>query len=486
MTPEDELIRLRQENADLREQVKRLPLLEESVRKLSEQVKTLQERLVKDSHNSHVPPSSDRFARQKKTRSQRKRSGKKPGGQAGHNGHHLALSASPDETIVHPVERCVSCQTDVRAIAVRAIERRQVVDAPPARLHITEHQAERKCCPHCHAETRASFPSEVSAPVQYGTGLGALAVYLVTSHLLPFKRAAEILSDLLGTHMSEGTIRQLCRRCADALRPIERQIKIALRQSPVIHQDESGLYVAGKRLWMHVTSTAKLTHYLVHAKRGTEALDANGILPGYQGTSVHDGWAAYEGYGCHHALCNVHLLRDLIFVEDTTKQPWVCNMQTLLLDLKTLTDEARAAGMAALVPDVLAQAHTRYHQVLQAGERAHPPPPTDATPKRRGRRKQSAARNLLDRLTKHEDAVLAFVHDLRVPFDNSQAERDIRMLKVQQKISGCFRSFDGALDFCCLRGYLSTLRKQGRSLLSALQQALAGHPLLPALSSGPE
>ena len=490
MTAEDELIRLRQENADLREQVKRIPLLEESVRQLSEQVKTLQERLAKDSHNSHLPPSSDRFARHKKTRSQRKRSGKKPGGQAGHDGHHLAFSATTDEVVVHPVSVCSHCQADLRAVGVCGIERRQVVDVPPVRLHVTEHQAERKCCPHCHAETRASFPTSVPAPVQYGTGLGAWAVYLVTHHLLPFKRAAEILSDLMGARMSEGTIRQLTSRCANVLRPIERHIKIALRQAPVIHQDESGLYVAGKRIWMHVTSTSQLTHDQVHAKRGTEALDANGILPGYQGTSVHDGWAAYEGYGCTHALCNVHLVRDLIFVEETTKQPWASDMQTLLLDLKTLTDEARAAGQTSLTPEVLSAALLRYRRVVAQGEQAHPPPtpePMDpSTPKKRGRRKQSAARNLLDRLIKHEDAVLAFTRDLRVPFDNSQAERDIRMLKVQQKISGCFRSWNGALDFCRIRGYLSTLRKQGNPLLSALQQALAGHPLLPVLSSGPE
>src|SRR6266852_7684691 len=280
--------------------------------------------------------------------------------------------------------------------------------------------------------------------------------------------------------MSEGCIRQLISRCAGVLLPLEGQMKRALRQASVIHQDETGLYVAGKRVWMHVTSTAQLTHYQVHPTRGTEALDQNGILPGYQGTSVHDGWAAYEGYGCQHALCNVHLLRDLIFVEETTQQPWAKQMQAVLLDLKALTDEARAAGQTRLPSEVIAQATTRYRQVRQDGERDNPPPEGEAGQPKRGRRKQSAARNLLDRLTKHEDAVLAFLIDLRVPFDNSQAERDIRMVKVQQKISGCFRSWDGALAFCRIRGYLSTLRKQGLPLLSALQQTLTGHPLLPA------
>ncbi|HEU5374354.1 MAG TPA: IS66 family transposase [Ktedonobacteraceae bacterium] len=285
--------------------------------------------------------------------------------------------------------------------------------------------------------------------------------------------------------MSEGTLRQLIRRGARVLQPVERQIKIALRQAPVIHQDESGWYVAGKRVWMHVTSTSKLTHDQVHAKRGCEALDANGILPGYQGTSVHDGWAAYEGYGCSHALCNIHLLRELIFLEETTQQVWTRATQHLLLALKRLTDQAKARGQMELSSALREKAVRRYQQVLHQGEQANPPP-RETQARRRGRRKHSPARNLLDRLTKHEDAVLAFVHDLRVPFDNSQAERDIRLLKVQQKISGCFRSWAGAWDFCRIRGSLSTLRKQGTPLLAALQLTLDGSPPLPALTSGPE
>lgn len=484
MSPDEELQALKQANQELQA---KLAEVSEALTQMTQRVAELEARLAKDSHNSHLPPSSDRFGRQKKTKSQRHRSGKKPGGQAGHDGHHLALSATADEIVVHPAEICSHCRADLRAIAARTIERRQVVDVPPVRLHITEHQAERKCCPHCQRETRADFPQEVKASIQYGSGIGALAVYLVIHHLLPYQRAAEVLSDLVGTKLSQGSIRELCSRCANSLQPMERQIKVALRQSPVIHQDETGLYVAGKRIWMHVTSTNQLTHYQVHAKRGTEALDANGILPGYQGTSVHDGWAAYEGYGCDHALCNVHLLRELIFLEETTKQPWTTTMQRLLLALKRLTEWAKAKGQPELSKALREKAVSRYRQVLGMGEQANPPPPqTDHEPPRRGRRKQSPARNLLNRLTKHEEAVLAFVRDLRVPFDNSQAERDIRMLKVQQKISGCFRSWNGALDFCRIRGYLSTLKKQGQPLLSALQQALAGHPLLPALTSGPE
>lgn len=482
MSPEEELQALQQENQELRA---KLAEVSDALIQMRQRVTELEARLSKDSHNSHLPPSSDRFARQKKTRSQRKRSGKKPGGQPGHDGHYLALSSTPDEILTQAVETCEHCQADLREVKPHRLERRQVVNVPPAHLHIIEYRAERKSCPHCHTETRAAFPASVQAPVQYGSSLGALAVYLVTHHLLPFKRAAEVLSDLVGARISEGSICQLISRCSQELQPLEKRIKIALRQAPVIHQDESGLYVAGKRVWMHVTSTSQLTHYQVHAKRGCDALDANGILPGYQGTSVHDGWAAYDGYGCAHALCNVHLLRELIFLEETTAQPWTIAMRRFLLALKRLTDRAKARGQSMLTPALQEKVLCRYRLLLQMGEQANPPP-AEPEPKRRGRRKQSPARNLLDRLSKHEDAVLAFVFDLQVPFDNSQAERDIRMLKVQQKISGCFRCWEGALDFCLIRGYLSTLRKQGLALLSALQQTLDGHPLLPALTSGPE
>jgi transposase len=486
MTGEDERIQLRQENAELREQVKRIGQLEETIGQLSEQVRSLQERQAKESHNSHVPSSSDRFARQKKTRSQRKRSGKKPGGQAGHDGDPLAWSATPDEVIVPAVEACWQCQADVREVPVHRVERRHVVDVPPIQLHFTEHQAERKCCPHCHAETRAAFPASVQAPVQYGTSLGALAVYLVTHHLVPFKRAAELLSDLLGSRMSEGTIRQLINRCSNGLRPIERQITIALRQAPVIPQDESGRSVAGKRVWMPVTSTRKRSHSQVHAKRGCDAWDANGIWPGYQGTSVPGGGAADEGDGCSHALCHVHRLRALIFLEETTRQPWTTARQRLLLTVKRLTDRAKRSGQTMLSEKLRDNAVHRDRQGLPMGDQANPPPPTEQQAKRRGRRKQSPARTLLTRLTQHDEAVLAFVQDLRIPFETSQAERDRRMLAVQQKVSGCFRRWRGALDLCRLRSDLSTLRKQGVPLLSALQQTLDGHPLLPALTSGPE
>ena len=501
MTQEEENL-LREENRALREQVslqqkqigmlqekdrvqeevigalqQQLSVQEQEMSLLKQQVQELQERLKKDSHNSHLPPSSDRFGRQ--PRSLRQKSGKKAGGQAGHPGSTLHLSETPDEVIVHAVERCAMCQQDLREVPSQQTERRQVVDLPPKRLVITEHQAEAKVCPACQQVTQADFPQEVRAPVQYGPAFGAVAVYLVQQQLVPYERACEVMQDLLGPTMSVGTLQALVQRCAECLEPVEQQLKAALSQVEVLHQDETGLYVAGKRLWMHVSATKHLTHYQVHTKRGHEALDEIGILKNFHGVSVHDGWQSYWRYSCQHALCNVHHLRELVFLSEVQGQAWAGHMIELLLDMKAAVEQARTDGRTSLHPLEVADWKVRYRALLQDGYQANPPDPPPQV-SRRGRRKQSPARNLLDRLSTHQEAVLAFLDNFAVPFDNSQAERDIRMVKVQQKISGCFRSGAGAQAFCRIRGYLSTLRKQGVPLLSALQQALVGHPVFPA------
>jgi transposase len=279
--------------------------------------------------------------------------------------------------------------------------------------------------------------------------------------------------------MSVGTLQGLVERCAQQLAPVEQAIKAALSRAPVLHQDETGLYVGGKRHWMHVSATEQLTHYAVHPKRGKEALDAIGILKDFQGVSVHDGWYSYWLYLCLHALCNVHHLRELAFLSEEQQQAWAAKMLDLLLDGKAAVARARAEGRTHLDPLEVADWKARYAALLAEGYQANPPDPPPETGKK-GRRKQSAARNLLDRLCTHQDAVLRFLDDFSVPFDNSLAERDIRMVKVQQKISGCFRSPAGAVAFCRIRGYLSTLRKQGLAVLTALEQALVGHPVSPA------
>jgi transposase len=483
MKPEEELQRLQAENESLREQIKQqdrqLAQRDELITQLLQRVQALEERLAKDSHNSSLPPSSDRFARQKKSRSLRQNSGKKAGGQQGHAGTTLGMSSAPDEIISLPsVTHCQHCHADLAGIEAKSRERRQVVDVPSPRLQVTEYRGEWKQCPDCQGYTNPAWPSGVSASVQYGPRVGAMAVYLLTQQLLPWGRTCEVLADLLGVQMSEGTLAGLIQRTAQQLQPVEEHIKTALREAKVIHQDETGLYVKKHRAWMHATSTTRLTHYQVHPSRGHEALDAIGILACFTGVSVHDGWAAYFRYACQHALCLVHILRELTYLAEDLGLWWAAKLKTLLVCMKQTTDQARIQRKQGLSPPEVADFTARFLALLTEGDLVHPLAPT---PKgKRGKAKQHPARNLLDRLRKHQQAVLLFLQRLDVPFDNNLAERDIRMVKVQQKVSGSFRSTEGAVSFCRIRGYLSTLRKQGLHVFSALEATLRGQPLLPS------
>ena len=310
---------------------------------LTQQVQALQERQAKDSHNSSLPPSSDCFTRQRK--SLRKKSEKKTGGQERHTeGTSLASSSTPDEIIEQGVEQCEACQHDLRAVAACQVERRQVHDVPPPRPRVQEYRAQHKQCPVCQHITAARFPQEVTAPMQYGPTIGAVAVYLVQQQLLPLARAAEVMGDLLGVQMSEGTICSLIQRCASNLADVEQSTKAALVKADVIHQDETGLYVQGKRSWMHTTSTPTLTHYHVDASRGRQALDAIGILPQFHGVSIHDRWRSYFLYECEHALCLVHVLRELVFLAEEQHAGWAADLKNMLLDMKSATQHARALG----------------------------------------------------------------------------------------------------------------------------------------------
>ncbi len=280
--------------------------------------------------------------------------------------------------------------------------------------------------------------------------------------------------------MSEGTLKSLIERCAQNLTEVEAQLKAALIAAAVLHQDETGLHVKGALHWLHVSSTAHLTHYAVHAKRGREALEAIGILPAFRGTSVHDSWRSYFLYQtCSHALCNVHHLRELTFLAEEYQQDWAAQMKQLLLLMKERVAQARLRGESQLDPLCRLAVRGDYDRLLQHGWQAHASAPR-AGPAGKGRTARHLAANLLDRLQVGKEAVLAFLSNFAVPFDNNQAERDIRMVKVQQKVSGSFRSEAGVAAFCRIRSYLSTLRKQGIPLLSALEAALRGQPVLPS------
>ncbi len=318
---DEELQQFRQATQDLREGLKQAI---QAIEYLQERVKALEGQQAKDSHNSSLPPSSDRFVRPPK--SLRQKSGKKPGGQQGHRGHHLEQVETPDEVLIHRVERCEHCQQDVRKQPAELPERRQVIDLPVKRLWVTEHRVEEKQCPVCSHLTRARFPANVNAPAQYGMSIQALAVYLVEGQSVPYARAGQLLQDLLGVQLSAGSIASFVKSCHQQLAEVEPLLKAALVKAGVIHQDETGLRVGKKGWWVHVCSTDRLTHYAAHHSRGRSALNAIGIAPQFRGTSVHDGLVSYQGYGFTQALCNVHHLRELTFVEEELKQPWARNI----------------------------------------------------------------------------------------------------------------------------------------------------------------
>lgn len=444
---------------------------------LTERVRVLELRQSKDSQNSHRPPSSDEPTfRRRRRKSLRQKSGKKPGGQPGHPGHALAPVEQPDVVLVHAPSSCVRCGHALAGVEPSLTQRRQVLDLPPLALQAREHRVEGKHCPGCEHLTWADFPAGVDEAVQYGPGVLGLGVYLQVYHLLPYARTAELMSDLFGRAPCQGTLARAQERAYEGLAPVERAIHTALRQSAVVNCDETTVRAGGKRHWVHSAGTSALTLYRIHIKRGREALDAMGVLPEYKGVAVHDAYTSYLSYPVRHALCNAHLLRDLVAVEEETGASWASAMQALLREGYEAAQQARSQGAARVEAEAL---RARYRALLEEGYKAHPPSPPDG---RGVRRKESPGYNLVRRLERHADAVLAFLDDTRVPFDNNLAERDLRMLKTQQKITGGFRTVHGAEMFCRVRSYISTLRKQSLPLLRALHGVFAGAPLMPSFS----
>lgn len=459
----------------------RVEQAEAEVRALHERVRELEVRLGKDSHNSHRPPSSDGppFRRQRR-KSLRHKSGKSPGGQPGHAGHTLLQVEQPNEVIPHVPACCMHCGHDLHEVVASSLQRRQVWDLPALEMHVREHQAQSKRCPDCGQTTRAAFPPQVRDAVQYGAGVLGLCVYLHVYQMLPFARTTQLLGDLFGQAPSQATLRRALEQAHVSLRSVEEKIHVALRQSPVVHLDETSLRIGAARQWLHSAGTKTLTLYRVHAKRGREAIDAMGVLPGYRGVAVHDAYVSYLSYPAKHALCNAHLLRDLVAVEEETGALWAPALRALLLEIREAAAVSRAGKEAALAPARVSAWRARYDDLLCQGRAAHPASPETG---RSGRRKQSPAYNLVQRLARHAEKVLAFMYDLAVPFDNNQAERDLRMSKTQQKISGGFRTQHGAEVFCRIRSYVSTLRKQALPPLAALASLFDGQPLLPAFDT---
>jgi len=447
---------------------------------LVERVRKLEDQLAKNSGNSGKPPSSDGLAKPG-PQSLRKRQGRKSGGQKGHVGYKLEMVKKPDQIETHAVETCQHCQKSLKQTKVARLEKRQVFDLPKVQLVVTEHQAQVKRCSGCGKETRAEFPKGVRQTAQYGPEAKAQMAYLNYEQHIPLKRVGDVFEEFYGHRPAEGTIYAAGAEVAQIIQPTIAAIKehLTLREA-VIGTDETGLRLDGKLYWLHTTGTASLTYYAYHPNRGTVALDAIDILPRFQGRVVHDDLAAYFQYDCQHALCNAHHLRNLLFLQERYPQKWVEALIALLLKIKKKVETAHSNNQSELSNRQKTIYFAQYDRLIQRGLRANPPANlSQRHPGQRGRLKQSPARNLLVRLKEHRRAVLAFMSDFKVPFDNNQSERDLRMMKVKQKISGCFRSAQGADIFCQIRGYLSTARKNGQMALHTLRLAFLQSPYLP-------
>jgi transposase len=445
---------------------------------LLNRVADLEARLAKNSSNSSKPPSSDGLKKPPQTKSSRQPSGKKPGGQPGHGGASLSQVDKPDHIVVHPVTSCQDCGDSLADVEVDSLEKRQVFDLPPLNLIVTEHRAEQKTCA-CGCVTRANFPPEVSAPVQYGPWVQSLVVYLSVYQFLPYARLKEFFSELFGVKLSPGTMKRMMDVVTVRTAASVSQIKNAIISSALAHFDETGMRVEQSLHWLHSHSTQQLTYFAVSCFRGMKAMLEIGVLPKFRGKAIHDAWAPYYSFeDCIHFLCNAHHLRELTFVFEQHHEKWAGRMHVLLLEMHRTVFDYKQNAKECLSRHLRARFEMEYQQIIIAGKKLHGHRGPPAQTGKRGRKKQLKGKNLLDRLDMNRDQVLGFMRDFSVPFTNNQAEGDIRMQKVKQKISGCFRTRKGADVFAHLRSYISTARKQGHPTLGVIHAALINKPPL--------
>ena len=450
------------------------------IEQLSARVAELEARLGKNSQNSSKPPSSDAFVKPP-PRSLRKKTGRKPGKQPGDRGARLEPSADPDEVVAHTPTSCGSCGEGLDAAPVVGERVRQVFDLPPVQLTVVEHRVQSRMC-RCGEVTEGEFPAEASAPTCYGPGVAALGTYLLGRQHLPVERAAELMSDLFGARVSTGWLSALLPTAQSRLTGFVAAIRERLRAAPVAHFDETGGRVCAKLGWIHVAATGRYTLYHLAGGRGKTSIDAGGVLPGFTGVAVHDGLTSYRRYDVEHALCGAHHLRELAGIAEATGQDWPVKLADLLVEIHTNVVTAKANGHTVLSARRLAGYRRRYRSLIAEGKQLNPPPPRTG---KRGRPKLGPAGSLLRRLDEFQDDVLRFAYDFAVAFDNNQAERDVRMVKLQQKISGGWRSEQGAKAFLDVRSYLSTARKHDQSAIDVLRQLFTDTAWIPAVGAEP-
>lgn len=453
----------------------------ERIKSLEEEHKLLKHRLEQNSQNSNNPSSNDRFI---KPRSQRRHSGRSPGGQRGHKGHTLNQVPGSDvnEFKVHPApDHCSDCGCDLKGAPTVDPQRCQVFDLPDIRLQVTEHQLEGKRCDQCGHLNRAQAPAGINQPTQYGPGVAALVVYLHVHQLIPFNRLGQLFMDLFNQPISSGTLTRMLETANQDLKPFEDTVNQQLQEEPVVNCDETGIRIT-KNTWLHVACTDRLTLFQVHAKRGKQALDEINVLPNFRGVAIHDCYSSYYQYKqCNHGLCNAHILRELQAISELTNQAWAQELKDFLIETHKKVEAAKSYDASALPKGTCKKTHEDYLALVAEGEKLNPIPDKDSS-KGTGRVKKTKAQNLLRRLRVYENDVLRFVDDFRVPFTNNQAERDLRMAKVKQKVSGGFRTLEGASRFYRIRAYVLTAQKYGLRPVKALQNLFQGSPFMPSRS----
>ena len=444
---------------------------DELILQLWDRLDKLEAMLLKNSNNSSKPPSSDGFKRKPKSR---RVAGKaSAGGQKGHPGSTLKRVDVADEVQLHqPPQRCTACgsKLDMRMATVDA-HGRQVMDLPAIRIRVIEHRLQRVRC-RCGQVHAGCYPEGVTQAAQYGPGIKAAVVYLTQYQHVPMKRCTRLLQDLFGVTMSPASVHAAIAQAHAVVTPLVQALSESLLQAPVVHFDETGMRVGTKLHWMHSASTEDAVIYQVHARRGYKALEAFNLLPRFKGVAVHDGWPSYYRFDVRHALCNAHHLRELEFVVDSTGQQWARDMMSLLVEINRAVDTSRNG---VLSKPAAASYRDRYRQLLEQGRQHNPQRLTDPSRKdKRGGIKQSTTYNLIRRLDEYADDVLRFMRDARVPFTNNLAERDLRMPKLKQKVSGCYRRLAGAQAYCSIRSYIGTLQKQSKDLIQALTMLFSG------------
>jgi transposase len=429
---------------------------------LNARIAELERRLGLNSSNSGKPPSSDGLKKPARVSSLRERSGKKPGGQKGHPGETLCRTETPDAIIDHYPLACEQCGAALSEAMATSHVARQEFDLPePRPLVVTEHRAHSCRCAACGAKTRARFPDWLTAPVQYGKRIGAIVLYLLHGQLLPEKRLARLMVDLFGVRLASATIARISHDCAERVQGFANVVRNQVATAPVKHMDETGFRIGGKTQWLHIASTMLLTFYRVSAKRGSLLAQVVGIV-------VHDHWHPYYTMtGVTHALCNAHHLRELKALVEIEKEDWARRMQRLLRRTCHAVHLADARNLP-LKPELIALIERCYDAIVADGLAYHMAQPALTKTRPRGPPPRRVGHNLLLRLSTRKDDVLRFLTDPRVPFTNNLAERDGRMMKLRQKISGGFRSQQGAEDFAVIRSLISTARKQGWDMLHAL------------------